>query len=619
MKIYIEQIFNEGQFFVKISKSEDFKNEVWGDLKRYLINYQNNALKDETNDSITVEWISLLSILVELKRLRDHKKFSITYSKEAFQKIEETIKNSNLINSDDYKIKITTDDIARLKEYGFSKIKLNKYQVRDLKTLLKFSNGANFSVQGSGKTAVTLATHLILKNLKNNPINSLIVVAPKNAFLGWEDGFEECLDENCELRKEGLVELTGSHELIKKKIQSGKKNFIINYEKLETMGYLIANFVYANKVHFVLDESHKIKSEGAQRSQNVLNLSHSLNFVRKDILTGTPAPNNLGDINTQYQFLYPGPDYDGGRFWVRTTKRELDLPKTIVKPINVDMTRPQLDLYTRVLNPFIASLKSNINIHNKFKEIRRSIIRLIQLSSNPVLVTRKQEEEGNIIFGDNMDSSIHQALVEEENSGGSAKIREACRIARKLAKEGKKTIIWSYFKHNIEFIGHYLLRDLNAEFIHGGVDMGDDDSELNTRKNKIKKFKDVKSDCMTLVANYASCAEGISLHHACHNAIYIDRSFQADQYLQSIDRICRLGNNDQKNIYILQCKTPASVGKNIDILVANALQTKIDTMGRFLNDPDLTQMSIDESRGEAPIDNKISQKDLEEIVNYFVK
>lgn len=121
---------------------------------------------------------------------------------------------------------------------------------------------------------------------------------------------------------------------------------------------------------------------------------------------------------------------------------------------------------------------------------------------------------------------------------------------------------------------------------------------------------------MTLVANYASCAEGISLHHVCHDAIYVDRSFQADQYLQSIDRICRLGNNNEKNIYILQTKTPSSI-KNIDLTVATALQSKIDTMGRFLNDPDLTQISINESRGELPIDDKITNKELEEIINYF--
>ena len=121
---------------------------------------------------------------------------------------------------------------------------------------------------------------------------------------------------------------------------------------------------------------------------------------------------------------------------------------------------------------------------------------------------------------------------------------------------------------------------------------------------------------MTLVANYASCAEGISLHHVCHDAIYVDRSFQADQYLQSIDRICRLGNNNEKNIYILQTKTPSSI-KNIDLTVATALHYKIVTLGRFVNDPDLTQISINESRGELPIDDKITNKELEEMINYF--
>ena len=46
------------------------------------------------------------------------------------------------------------------------------------------------------------------------------------------------------------------------------------------------------------------------------------------------------------------------------------------------MTKPQLSLYTKVLNPFIASLKSNPNLnYKKFRDIRKSIIRLIQLSS----------------------------------------------------------------------------------------------------------------------------------------------------------------------------------------------------------------------------------------------
>ena len=41
-------------------------------------------------------------------------------------------------------------------------------------------------------------------------------------------------------------------------------------------------------------------------------------------------------------------------------------------------------------------------------------------------------------------------------------------------------------------------------------------------------------------------------------------------------------------------------------------------MGRFLNDPDLTQMSLSESQGVDPIDENISNSDLQAIVNQFL-
>ena len=619
MNLHISQVLEEGQSYVKLEVSKDFQNFVWQELKKTIKQFQDSTFKDETDHMVVAEWVSFLSILHDLNDLREINDFKISCSAEAQKRIDETINNQNLLTSENFNIELTDEDIKNLKNLGFSKIELTNFQIRDLKTLLRYSNGANFSVQGSGKTAVTLATHLLLRNNKKTNVNSLFVVSPKNAFLGWEDGFEDCLDDNCILKKEGLTELTGTRNSIIKKLNSGAKNFIINYEKLISMGNLISGFVQNNRVHFVLDESHKIKSEDAQRSQAILNIAYRLQFVRKDILTGTPAPNKLEDINTQYQFLYPGPEYiPGTRFWVRTTKNELKLPEPKIKLVNVDMSEPQKALYAKVLNPLLATLKNDSVIsYSNSRDIRQSIIRLIQISSNPVLVTRRQEEEGNIVLGENIDFNIHKALIKEEKEGGSAKIREACKEARRLAKLGKKTIIWSYFKWNIEYIGKYLLKDLNAEYIHGGVDMGEDDEELETRKYNINKFKDKNSDCKVLVANYASCAEGISLHHVCHNAIYIDRSFQADQYLQSVDRICRLGNNDEKNIIILQNKIPQTL-KNIDLAVNHALQTKIDNMGRFLNDPDLIQMSLKESRGIQPIDEKITNSDLQEVINQFL-
>ena len=420
MKLHISQVIDNDQFYVKLEISKDFKDFVWQELKKSIKQFQDIPFKNEEQHKIVAEWVSFLSILHDLNDLREINDFEITYSEDAKHKIIETINNQNLLTSENFNIDLTNSDIENLKNLGFSKIKLTEFQIRDLKALLRLSNGANFSVQGSGKTAVTLATHLILTNNKKTNVNSLLVVSPKNAFLGWEDGFDDCLDDDCVLKKEGLTELTGTRNAIIKKLNSGAKNFIINYEKLITMGNLISGFVQKNRVHFVLDESHKIKSENAQRSQAILNIAYRLQFIRKDILSGTPAPNRIEDINTQYQFLYPGPDYTGDRFWVRTTKNELNLPEPKIKMVNVDMSEPQMALYAKVLNPLLATLNNDSAIsYSNSRDIRQSIIRLIQISSNPVLVTRRQEEEGNITLGENIDFNIHRALIKEEKEGGS--------------------------------------------------------------------------------------------------------------------------------------------------------------------------------------------------------
>ena len=63
----------------------------------------------------------------------------------------------------------------------------------------------------------------------------------------------------------------------------------------------------------------------------------------------------------------------------------------------------------------------------------------------------------------------------------------------------------------------------------------------NIRENgKIKRFHEYPN-AFVLVANPAACSESISLHTVCHHAIYLDRNYNAGQYLQSEDRVHRLG------------------------------------------------------------------------------
>ena len=75
-----------------------------------------------------------------------------------------------------------------------------------------------------------------------------------------------------------------------------------------------------------------------------------------------------------------------------------------------------------------------------------------------------------------------------------------------------------------------------------------------TREKIINEFISLGSSLNILIANPAACAESISLHKTCFHAIYYDLSYNCAQYLQSLDRIHRVGGseNNQANYYYLQ-------------------------------------------------------------------
>ena len=125
------------------------------------------------------------------------------------------------------------------------------------------------------------------------------------------------------------------------------------------------------------------------------------------------------------------------------------------------------------------------------------------------------------------------------------------------------------------------LFDLGADYIHGGVEAGSDEEEY-TRERKIKRFHQ-DPNAFVLIANPAACSEGISLHKVCHYALYLDRNYNAAQYLQSEDRIHRLGlDPDQKTVIEI-----VSSPDTIDDSVAKRLSLKVKLMQEVLEDPDL--------------------------------
>ena len=88
---------------------------------------------------------------------------------------------------------------------------------------------------------------------------------------------------------------------------------------------------------------------------------------------------------------------------------------------------------------------------------------------------------------------------------------------------------------------------------------------------------------MVLVANPAACSEGISLHTVCHHALYLDRNYNAAQFLQSADRIHRLGLDPNQTTFIEFVFSPGTIDESVN----RRLAFKIDQMEQALRDPSI--------------------------------
>lgn len=511
------------------------------------------------------------------------------------------------------KLSVSIEEIEqRLEEAGFER-KLKPFQLRDLQRLLSLENGANFSVPGAGKTTVTLALNILTKK----PGQILLVIGPKASFPAWREVVAECVNPGApDGNAEPFTILTTSGDALQKALTSGGSRFVISYDLMIQNADILTTFASQNKVHLVLDEAHRMKAGfGSQRGSLLLNIAPLP--IRRDILTGTPMPQQPSDIQSQLDFLWPGaglglqisrgdpPRQVLGELYVRTTKQDLGLPKPHRHFRSVPMADGQMALYGIVKNEFLRQV-STLGLDGRFDApaARRSVMRLLQLSANPVLALRSIADDAL-----RLDSGVLEQVIAE---GPSTKMRAVADHARQLAKEGRKSVIWTIFTDTITQM-ELMLADLNPVSLYGAIPSGEP-TDPTTREGRIRRFHEDPS-CMVMIANPAAAGEGISLHKICHDALYLDRSYVTTHYIQSIDRIHRLGlaPGVETNIYIYRTLAPLGLGC-IDHSVSHRLRQKLRALQILLDDPDLHEIAYDEENSEDPIAWDISPDDVRDLI-----
>jgi SNF2 family DNA or RNA helicase len=452
---------------------------------------------------------------------------------------------------------------------GFKR-KLKPFQIPAVAHMASVIHSANFSVPGSGKTTITLAAFAKLKQERG--LKTLVVVGPRSSFAPWESEFEACIG-----KPGNVVRITGnkSERARAWRVAEKAELVLLNYHVASNDGERFKDLLTSTASMLVLDESHYVKSiTDSKWAASVRSVAP--HAQKRVILSGTPAPNHVNDLWSQFNFLYPTETPLGSRdqflfrvensganatsdtrkliwplFW-RIKKRDLGLPKPHVTKIAVRMGDVQAAIYQALAFKVLKDYENAPEEAARMKQWRRArMIRLLQAASNPALLT-EYSEEFKLPPLTASGLTVSQLIEKYPDFEVPAKITSAVSLIRKLTSEKKKVVVWTSFVHNIRMLLK-LLKDAAPLPVYGGIALSDkEDSEVN-REKIIEKFNSNPA-FKILIANPAACAESISLHRACQDAIYLDRTFNCAHYMQSKDRIHRVGlrPDAEINYYILQ-------------------------------------------------------------------
>lgn len=502
---------------------------------------------------------------------------------------------------------------------------LTDRQVGNLSKLLALPHGANFSVPGAGKTSTLLALYEAQRGERN--ADRLLVVAPKNAFISWEEELEECFWEE---GRPVLRRLTGGLAGVTRALDEDPEIALITYQLLVNVADRVKTWASNHHTQVALDESHRIKAGyAAVTAGAALDLADVA--VRRDLLSGTPLPHSPEDLRPQLEFLWPGqrilPDVRllteaPGELldqveravrplYVRTTKEQLGLPELQVRPVPVELGPLQRELYD-LLRSEASRVASGMRRRDQrfFRMLGRHVVRLLQASVNPMLLT-----QGELVDRDELEplpegTRAWELLRELARYEQPAKVAKALERAETILEGDDKVLIWTQFVINVRSLER-LLAPYGAVVLYGQVPTGDS-HDPGTREGRIRAFHE-DPETRVMIANPAAAGEGISLHMACHHAIYLDRSFNAAHYLQSLDRIHRLGLPDwvHPQVEILEARD------TIDTRVADRLKKKVDAMSKILNDPGLGALAYDPADIEEEFAGGIEPDDVEEILDHL--
>ncbi len=537
---------------------------------------------------------------------------------------------------DEYKklgVKIKEEKIPELPEIGLKEgLELKPYQKLPVQHMISIPNCANFSIPGTGKTLMALSAFFILK--KQDKIDQMWVVGPLASFRPWEDEYSFFFRSS----KIGVKRYHGNiTERDRMRSRLGRYDVVLtSYGTASNDLNLIAKQWRDDKkrILLVLDESHHVKSikeitDSGDYSNSAAMIKLGEYAKRRLILTGTPLPHEWEDLWSQITFLWPNIEpfgkryqyqedlkkYDPGKkiqdiinfMWTRITNKQLanEMPDRHDAFTSVKMDDKQEAIYTAIEDDFLSQIGSGY-AREKVQEWHKIMtLRLLQAATNPKLIVENDPDFNlpELIIKNDNDKTILGLVARYKKDEVSPKIKQVAKKAREIISNGKSVVIFTVFRGNVKLLKEILL-DEKPFAVTGEYDPLERERVYEEFKNW--DFSNGKG--RILIASLGSIAESVSLHKnkdgkpVCQNVIYLERSFNGGQFMQSLYRVYRIGSDQKLPVtYHYFESVFNNKDKTIDDVIKEVLDRRLKRLFKILDDEfkiDITSFDADdESEG----------------------
>lgn len=470
---------------------------------------------------------------------------------------------------------LATSEFMKFLKNGLKR-RLLSHQVKAAVHLVSVAHGANFSVPGAGKTSVVLAVYEFLRSKEN--VTSLFVVGPRSCFMPWRTEFELTLGRQPRTQVLAGGDVGERRQRYYPQMGDEAELYLTTYQTLSRDKRHVQHLLKSRTNHaiFVIDEAHYMKQDEGVWASAVAEASR---YAKKRcVLTGTPFPKSYADGINQFDVLYPKsgifapaitgkirhasergkhgdarallePEIDS--LYYRVRKSELHLSEPVfLPPIEVNMNPIERELYDCIEKRIgeLEQKSSDRDIETIIKLKKGRQIRRRQAVSYSALLLSAINGYNELLI-DPENEQLNEKIRNYDNIETPGKIQRLMQEVQTIHNQDEKIVVWANFVGTLHKIKEEFDKvGLASSVIYGGTPM-EDGTDEDSRETIIETFKNRDSRLDVLIANPAACAESVSLHKTCSNAIYYDLSYNCAEYLQSLDRIHRVGGSEEKVSY----------------------------------------------------------------------